>query len=98
MQQDNNLSGLWQAPANHFENLAKAPTTKKYIGCKIIAAEPMTQEAFLKYQGKWQENQETLGDGYKVKYPDGYESWSPKKTFEEAYREISKSEYLLLHS
>ena len=25
-------------------------------------------------------------DGYKVRYPDGYESWSPKGVFEEAYR------------
>ena len=25
-------------------------------------------------------------DGYKVIYPDGYESWSPKNVFEEAYR------------
>jgi hypothetical protein len=27
-------------------------------------------------------------DGYKVKYKDGYESWCPKATFEEAYREL----------
>lgn len=25
-------------------------------------------------------------DGYKVVYKDGYESWSPKEVFEEAYR------------
>lgn len=25
-------------------------------------------------------------DGYKVRYADGYESWSPKDVFEEAYR------------
>lgn len=24
--------------------------------------------------------------GYRVRYPDGYESWSPKDVFEEAYR------------
>ena len=28
-------------------------------------------------------------DGYKVRYPDGYESWSPKGVFEEAYRKAS---------
>lgn len=25
-------------------------------------------------------------DGYLVDYPDGYKSWSPKETFEEAYK------------
>jgi len=25
-------------------------------------------------------------DGYLVEYPDGYKSWSPKETFEEAYK------------
>ena len=27
-------------------------------------------------------------DGYKVYYPDGYVSWSPKETFVKAYREV----------
>ena len=50
-----------------------------YIGTKIVMAEPC--EAW-KDQGKHK-----VGDpGYKVVYPDGYESWSPKKVFEEAYR------------
>ena len=31
-------------------------------------------------------------EGYKVMYPDGYNSWSPKHVFEEAYRLISNSE------
>jgi len=43
-----------------------------YIGTKIIKATPQSQN-----------NQE----GYAVEYPDGYRSWSPKKVFEEAYRE-----------
>ena len=46
---------------------------KTFIGTKIIQAEPATKD------GK---------DGYRVIYPDGYESWSPKDVFEEAYREI----------
>jgi hypothetical protein len=28
-------------------------------------------------------------EGYKVVYEDGYESWSPKETFEKAYREVT---------
>lgn len=31
-------------------------------------------------------------DGYKVMYPDGYFSWSPKIAFENAYREITQQE------
>lgn len=34
--------------------------------------------------------------GYKVMYPDGYTSWSPKNVFEQAYRLISKEESVLI--
>lgn len=44
---------------------------EKYIGTKKVTAEPMQMG------GK---------DGYKVKYSDGYESWSPKDAFENCYR------------
>ena len=54
---------------------------KMYIGSKIIQAEP----------------EEKNGQpGYKVLYPDGYVSWSPKAVFEEAYREVSDGERALL--
>ena len=43
----------------------------KYIGTKIIHAEEQMKD-----------NKE----GYKVVYADGYESWSPKDVFEDAYR------------
>lgn len=33
---------------------------------------------------------------YKVVYEDGYESWSPKETFERAYRKITEAELALL--
>lgn len=50
-----------------------------YIGTKIIEAEPC--EAWKDVGGH------KVGDpGYKVRYPDGYESWSPKDVFEKAYR------------
>ena len=60
---------------------------KQYIGTKIIQAEPAYRvdgKVFAKanivpcgYK---------IEDGYKVIYPDGYESWSPKDVFEAAYR------------
>lgn len=52
---------------------------KTYIGTKMIQAEPC---AAWRDAGK-----HIAGDpGYKVVYPDGYESWSPKDVFEEACR------------
>lgn len=66
---------------------------KKYIGTKLIEAEPAFRcmdgngntvitrdphEAFPNYP--------SVEDGYRVRYPDGYVSWSPKEVFEEAYR------------
>ena len=44
--------------------------TQHYIGSKQIVAWPEVKEG---------------SDGYAVKYPDGYISWSPKDTFEAAY-------------
>jgi hypothetical protein len=58
---------------------------ERYIGTKIIEAEPMTSEEYneairpLFYSGNDKR-------GYKVKYEDGYISWSPKDVFEKAYR------------
>lgn len=66
---------------------------KQYIGTKLIEAEPAyrctdgsgkvvitphPEEAFPNYP--------SIEDGYRVRYPDGYVSWSPKAVFEEAYR------------
>lgn len=52
----------------------------QYIGTKIIHAEPCPA---------WKDagDHKVGDDGYKVVYPDGYESWSPKDVFEEAYRQ-----------
>lgn len=57
---------------------------KKYIGVKLVQAEPMARK---------RESGHILADtgyedGYKVVYPDGYESWSPKEVFEKAYLQI----------
>jgi hypothetical protein len=55
---------------------------KAYVGTKIIQAEPQQHQ-----DGR---------EGYSVIYPDGYSSWSPKETFEAAYREISFHERQLI--
>ena len=57
----------------------------KYLGTKIVEAEYYEQCRF----GHDEHGNVLLRPaGYIVKYPDGYESWSPKKVFEEAYRPI----------
>jgi hypothetical protein len=58
---------------------------EKYIGTKLIQAELMSKEEFYKIgDSKNGICPKTLG--YKVVYPDGYVSWSPKDVFEAAYR------------
>ena len=47
---------------------------KRYIGTKIIHAVP-------------EKHSESGHEGYRVRYADGYESWSPQEAFEDAYRE-----------
>lgn len=66
---------------------------KQYIGTKIIQAEPAWRASDGKGHFVITNNPvEVLRDypsaenGYRVRYPDGYESWSPKKVFEAAYR------------
>ena len=68
---------------------------KQYIGTKMIQAEPafrVSCENFKNvihpktYAVPEDRTGQTLEDGYKVVYPDGYVSWSPKEVFEEAYR------------
>lgn len=61
---------------------------KKYVGTKMLEAKPMTRGDYNMYRG-WQipENENPDNEGYLVKYEDGYESWSPKKQFEETYKD-----------
>jgi hypothetical protein len=59
------------------------PETKAYIGAKLIRA----------YRN---DKADGNNPGYTVIYPDGYESWSPKETFETAYREVTEAEKGLL--
>jgi len=69
---------------------------KTYIGCKIIRAEPMDSRRFLEVEkGKDASGMESR-PGYKVIYPDGYVSWSPKDVFEGAYREVTGPEKILI--
>lgn len=61
---------------------------KKYIGTKMIEAEPVLRNmrGELIPINMPVSLDELVEQGYKVRYPDGYESFSPKAVFEEAYR------------
>ena len=61
---------------------------QKYIGTKIIEAVPAIRKGGKVYEEGWPipKSMDPTEEGYNVHYPDGYESWSPKGVFEEAYR------------
>ena len=64
---------------------------KKYVGTKVIEAKPMTRGDYNNYRGwKIPADENPEDKGYLVKYPDGYESWSPAGVFEAAYREYDE--------
>ncbi len=60
----------------------------KYIGVKQIKATPMTKEEVFElagYQNKTCDREPTCM-GYLIEYEGGYQSWSPKDVFDEAYQ------------
>lgn len=61
---------------------------KPFIGTKIIKAIQMDRAAA---EAHLQRNVggDKHGDGYLVEYDGGYQSWSPKDVFEDAYRPTS---------
>lgn len=61
---------------------------KRYIGTKIINGKPMSECTFLETVKDIDVRNREDRPGYKVVYPDGYVSWSPKDVFEKAYHEI----------
>ena len=73
---------------------------KTYIGTKIIQADPMNALTFAAtirpIPDLMISTDPQSQPGYKVVYPDGYISWSPKNVFEAAYREVTPEEKTLL--
>lgn len=68
---------------------------KQYIGTKIVEAEPAYRLDGKVYPitGPYPRSM-NLEEGYRVRYADGYESWSPKDVFERAYLPITINENL----
>lgn len=71
---------------------------KLYVGTKIISACPMDEASFLHFHkdGPEPDPDAIVRPGYKVMYPDEYLSWSPKDVFENAYRQITEYEFILI--
>ena len=61
---------------------------KKYIGTKVIMAEPMTMTEAQKVLSRELTQSNIEEDGYFVEYENGYQSFSPKSMFEKAYSEV----------
>lgn len=64
---------------------------KQYIGTKLIEADPALRYAdgTIAPVNAPVRLDEPVKSGYKVRYPDGYESFSPKGAFEDAYHPIN---------
>lgn len=67
---------------------------KKYFSTKKVSAEPMNRKE-AEASNLVRDIQPPASpdeDGYRVVYPDGYESWSPAKSFEDGYKELTVHE------
>lgn len=64
---------------------------KTYIGTKIIEAAPAIRKGGEVYEKDQPipKSMDPVEEGYKVRYQDGYESWSPKDVFERSYLELT---------
>jgi hypothetical protein len=92
------LSKDGSSPYDKESERVNMPMSKmpSYIGTKIVCATPMTEIDFLtKIKGTEVGDRENM-NGYLVVYEDGYKSWSPKETFERAYRLITPEERKLI--
>ena len=69
---------------------------QKYIGTKIIEAVPAIRKGSKVYEEGWPipKSTDPTEEGYKVRYPDGDESWSPKYVFEKAYLKMTVNPHL----
>ena len=67
---------------------------KFYVGCKIIKAVRVIKIGDITYAKGEPIPRSMLPreEGYRVTYPGGYTSYSPREVFEECYREINPEE------
>lgn len=68
------------------------PERKLYMGSKLILAQVCSCVEFWDVYKRVGNRPKSEDPGYLVEYPDGYLSWSPKRTFETAYRLVTDEE------
>lgn len=68
---------------------------KLYVGTKLILGRPMDECSFLREQARFVAPNRETREGYRVTYPDGYISWSPKDAFDNSHREVTDAEKAL---
>lgn len=70
--------------------MEKKPITGKlYTGTKSVLAVPFTRTDAASHLGRNLKSENSdEEEGYLVQYEDGYQSWSPKSTFEKAYQPL----------
>ena len=62
---------------------------EKYIGVKLVEAEPMTQGEAADKGFYPRKITDRSAEGYHVHYTNNdYDSWSPKEVFEDSYRKL----------
>lgn len=90
--------GLWKFD---MEKRKDGMRMKKYIGTKMVEAEKAFKIGDVIYSNENNEidaymlaEGEVAYMGYKVRYPDGYESFSPKAVFEKAYLPLEENKKL----
>ena len=71
---------------NHPAKDINISNMKKFIGTKVIMAEPMTMTEAQKVLGRELTQSAIEENGYLVEYENGYKSWSPKSVFDESYK------------
>lgn len=67
-----------------------------YIGTKLVEAEPVYRcidgrwnVSFIRDPEKAFPCYPSVEEGYRILYPDGYESWCPKETFDRYYLQLT---------
>ena len=79
MSEQSNIAGQWirfyGTEEERTMDTVTRNTRKFYVGTKVVEAWPEVKDGV---------------PGYAVLYKDGYKSWSPKDTFEDAYRPLDE--------
>ena len=73
-------------------------TSYRYAGLKVVEAQPMTVKQAEKILGRKIDmaKHENEKDGYLIAYPDGYQSFSPKSVFEDAYSYVGDESIVVM--